>query len=290
MHQFIAQCRHLDRWEFRLWLLLFAVFVVPLFIVGETVSVVIAEQRAHVSVASHNRHGTTSTIPLQTPTPTATFIATTMPTAEPSPSLQPTPTAPIEENVDSDFDGISNLTECNPNRSCPDSDRDGKPDYIDIDSDSDGILDRTEAVVIAIVGRSVRPVDLDGDGVADYLDADSDNDTVPDAIEGHDANADGRADLLPNGLDLDQDGLDDAYDTVQSGHSVENAAGSNAPLPNTSGELPNWRNGDDDGDAIPTIVEIGRNRAQPLDEDGDGVPNYLQPLISFSLYLPMVRQ
>lgn len=65
----------------------------------------------------------------------------------------------------------------------PDHDFDGSPDYIDIDSDGDGIRDQIE------VGADCStPRDTDGDGVPDYRDTDSDNDGSPDIYEDRDGN------------------------------------------------------------------------------------------------------
>jgi hypothetical protein len=238
-------------------------------------------------------------MPTATPTliptapPTWTATATTMPPiSTPTPTPLPTPTAtpPIDIDGDSDFDGIADPVECPTGAACPDSDGDGLADYRDIDSDGDGIPDRIEAVVVVVRDWRVQPVDLDGDGLPDYLDPDSDNDSVLDALEGHDANFDGVADRVAMGVDRDDDGLDDAFDTVDGGHSQVNAAGSNAALANASGGLPNWRNADDDGDAIPTIEEIGRNRALPIDEDGNGTPDYLQPRVVLYTFLPLLNR
>ncbi|MCB0126100.1 MAG: hypothetical protein KDE58_27775, partial [Caldilineaceae bacterium] len=189
---------------------------------------------------------------------------------------------------DSDFDGIQDRVECRVPVRCPDNDGDGFANYLDIDSDNDGIPDRVEAIVVVVIGQGVRPVDLDGDGIPDYLDFDSDNDSVPDYIEGHDGNLDGMADVVAQGRDDDGDGLDNAFDTLFSSHSITNALGSNAPLPRASGGLPNWRNADDDGDGIPTIEEVGYNRSMPVDEDGDGHPDFLQPKIILYLFLPVI--
>jgi len=73
------------------------------------------------------------------------------------------------------------------------------------DSDGDGIDDAYNATVII-------PIDTDNDGTPDYLDLDSDNDGDNDALEGWDTNNDGRAEITPSGNDADGDGLDDAYD------------------------------------------------------------------------------
>jgi cysteine-rich repeat protein len=64
----------------------------------------------------------------------------------------------------------------------------------------------------------VAPVsDRDGDGAPDYLDADSDNDGLLDRVEGFDGDADGQPEALPSGVDADGDGLDDAFDLDQGG-------------------------------------------------------------------------
>jgi hypothetical protein len=59
-----------------------------------------------------------------------------------------------------------------------DSDLDGVPDFMDIDSDNDGVADRVEG-----------SIDSDGDGKPDFQDSDSDNDGVKDGDE--DLNGDG---------------------------------------------------------------------------------------------------
>ena len=58
--------------------------------------------------------------------------------------------------------------------------------------------------------------DFDGDGIANYLDLDSDNDGIPDIIEqgGADSGNDGKADVT---TDSDNDGFSDAYDPLHNG-------------------------------------------------------------------------
>lgn len=60
-------------------------------------------------------------------------------------------------------------------------------------------------------GTGLSPVDTDSDGIPNYLDLDSDGDSVEDSIENWDLNADGVADVLSSGIDTDFDGVDDAY-------------------------------------------------------------------------------
>ncbi len=113
-----------------------------------------------------------------------------------------------------------------------DSDNNGFGNYLDIDSDGDGIPDNIEAQTtdnyLAPSGidnnlnglddvydrTAIIPIDTDDDGLADYMDLNSDNDCLSDTIEGFDLNQDGSPDIIPNGTDTDNDGLDDAFDLV----------------------------------------------------------------------------
>ncbi|WP_262510387.1 lectin-like domain-containing protein [Pontibacter arcticus] len=94
----------------------------------------------------------------------------------------------------------------------PDTDGDGLADYLDIDSDNDGILDNLEAQTTGsrLMAKgtdtnpdrkdgiddsfkgtnAITPVDTDGDGIADYLDLDSDGDLISDTAEAYDLNGD----------------------------------------------------------------------------------------------------
>lgn len=111
----------------------------------------------------------------------------------------------------------------------PNTDANGNPNYLDIDSDNDGIVDIIEAQtsdnylapsgIINIDGidnnypNGINPVDTDSDGLFDYIDINSDNDIRNDIIEGWDFNNDGIAETAPTNSDNDNDGLDDAFDT-----------------------------------------------------------------------------
>lgn len=76
--------------------------------------------------------------------------------------------------ADCDGDGLLNGFEGDEE---VDTDSDGIPDFVDWDSDNDGLLDVTEQ------GNLVS-ADIDGDSVLNYLDLDSDGDYCLDAIEG----------------------------------------------------------------------------------------------------------
>lgn len=123
------------------------------------------------------------------------------------------------------------------------SDSHGNPDYLDIDSDNDGITDNVEAQATssyvvptltdsdgdgiadiyesavqqtAFGGNGLTPFDFDGDGTPDYRDTDTDNDGAPDRNEG-DRNLPFRTitqATINAGTDTDGDGLMDVFDNV----------------------------------------------------------------------------
>ncbi|MFN5421780.1 MAG: gliding motility-associated C-terminal domain-containing protein, partial [bacterium] len=87
-------------------------------------------------------------------------------------------------DVDSDGDGIPDTIEKGPNGATPvDTDGDGIPDYLDVDSDNDGILDSLEDSGCNSGTMPCVPTDTDRDGIPNYLDLDSDNDGCSDAME-----------------------------------------------------------------------------------------------------------
>jgi uncharacterized repeat protein (TIGR01451 family) len=175
---------------------------------------------------------------------------------------------PDSLDIDSDNDGIVDNVESQ-----------GEDSYIPPtgqDSDGDGLDDAYDPDA---GGEYIVPVDTDGDTTPDYLDLDSDDDGVPDPIEGHDANHDGVADVTPLGADSDADGLDDAYDTVD-GAGPGNETGSSSPLQDTDGDgTRDWRDIDDDDDELLTEDEDvnGNEDWSDDDHDGDGTPDYLDP-------------
>ncbi len=130
-------------------------------------------------------------------------------------------------DLDSDNDGITDVREAG----FADANSDG---FADGTRGSDGWSDTIDGLA------SLALINSDADANYDYLDIDSDNDGIPDNIEGPSTSSY----RLPTGLDSDNDGLDNAYDSF-------NGFGGNGNTPN-----------DQDGDTIPDYRD--------LDTDGDG--------------------
>ena len=149
------------------------------------------------------------------------------------------------------------------------TDGDALANYLDLDSDSDGITDNVEGQT-TVAFLAPLGTDTDGDGWdnrydsddggtaitlsnnesvgnPDYTDDDSDGDGLPDWIEGFDD-------------DEDQDALDDL---LLRATNFETAAG-NPLFYLTSDD----NNGTSDGDGIPDWLE---------DDDTDNIPNFLDP-------------
>jgi gliding motility-associated-like protein len=185
----------------------------------------------------------------------------------------------------------------------PDTDRDGAPDFLDLDADGDGILDSIELggdpdkdnianfrdrdsdgdwLSDGIEGRN----DADGDGTPNYLDLDSDGDTIMDSWEGsnkcasctnlQDDQGDGWDDRkqFPNPLaiDTDGDGTPDFLDLDSDNDCILDRIELGADM--DADDKPNFRDMDSDGDGIPDSVEAVVCNA-PVDTDADGKPDYL---------------
>lgn len=114
-----------------------------------------------------------------------------------------------------------------------DSDNDGIPDNVEglstagyrlpafADTDNDGIDDSYDGAPFAATfgGSGIIPYDKDIDGIPDYRDLDTDADGALDIYEGHDYNFNGIADdnIVPTGVDTDNDGLDNFFDLINGG-------------------------------------------------------------------------
>ena len=128
------------------------------------------------------------------------------------------------------------------------------PSGIDLDSDSDGIVDSFEDLNADNDNDpSTNPTDTDGDGIPDYLDIDSDNDGIPDNIEAQPA----LGYIPPSLVDANNNGLDDAYE-------VDGNIGL-IPMDSDNDGIPDYVDEDSDNDNVPDAIE-------GHDNDHDGVP------------------
>ncbi|MBX2894427.1 MAG: gliding motility-associated C-terminal domain-containing protein [Cyclobacteriaceae bacterium] len=179
----------------------------------------------------------------------------------------------------------------------PNTDGTGGANFLDIDSDNDGIVDIIEAQTTAGYlaplgldtdgdgidnrfdihngGTALIPVNTDSTDNPDYTDSDTDNDTYPDQLEGYDTNNNGVANTLPSGNDSDSDGLDDAFDADGTLSQNTSGATNNGQTPASFPDLDNpggdrdWRQAmDSDGDGIADITD--------LDDDNDGIPDTVE--------------
>lgn len=138
---------------------------------------------------------------------------------------------PNSLDIDSDNDGITDFIEWQ---------REGSEIQLLLsDINQDGWEDAFDA---ATGGEYYEPVDTDLDGIPDFLDSDSDADGVEDFIEGFDLDNNGIPDLISLNLDDDLDGLDNAFDTIPDWSTGLNSVGSNAPLPDLNKDgIRDWR-------------------------------------------------
>ncbi len=132
----------------------------------------------------------------------------------------------LSNYTDTDLDGLNDTVDPDNGGTpltLPDYDGDNIPDFLDIDSDDDGISDAYESSTSTIatgndddndgIDNAFDPdlsgvynalIDRDGDSHYDMFDIDSDNDGITDYYES--------SGIAPTGNDTDKDGVDDAYD------------------------------------------------------------------------------
>ncbi|WP_047419764.1 gliding motility-associated C-terminal domain-containing protein [Cellulophaga sp. Hel_I_12] len=190
---------------------------------------------------------------------------------------------PATNATDSDGDGIPDYLDIDSdNDGIPDNvEAQTTADYIGpsgVDANNNGLDDAYEQNG----NLGLIPVNTDNSDLPDYLDEDSDNDGVPDAIEAHDHNHDGIPDVVLLGLDEDNDGLDDGYEGSNTNDIDPNDEIDNpfTDLPNTDeDDEVDYRDDDDDDDGIATIDEDVNGDGNWANDDinNNGIPNYLDP-------------
>jgi gliding motility-associated-like protein len=196
--------------------------------------------------------------------------------------------------LDSDGNGLDDHYENTPGSGegiTPiDTDYDHHPDFRDIDTDNDGILDNVEAQTDEAFqapcgidadgnglddhyentpgsGEGITPINSDTDIFPNYRDIDSDNDGIPDNVESQTT----AGYVPPTGSDDDNDGLDNAYEgTGDQGLTPVNTDGTDEldylDMDTDNDLVPDNNEGNDfDFNGIPDQTYTG------TDTDGDGL-------------------
>ena len=210
---------------------------------------------------------------------------------------------PDHDDLDSDNDGILDVVEAG--YASSDTNQDGR---IDSSVNSDGLV---ELIDPAITGQGIPlPIDWDGDGVPDWHDLDSDQDGILDVVEAgyanSDTNQDGRIDdgngnvptvnvdglppvMNPNGtgqgiplpIDWDSDGVPDWHDldsdqdgildVIEAGY-IDSDSNQDGRIDDGNGNIPAV-----DANGIAPVINIngtGQGIPLPIDWDSDGVPDW----------------
>ncbi|MCF8243854.1 MAG: hypothetical protein K9J37_01940 [Saprospiraceae bacterium] len=170
-------------------------------------------------------------------------------------------------------------------------DGDSRPDYLDLDTDNDGINDVAEASNLdpdnnGMVGAgnptvnskgipmvlnstpTSHPTDTDGDGVADYRDLDSDNDGINDVAEATQPDPDNDGIIGSGNPTVDPTGR---ATTDLNGTALSTTS---APLNTDNDVQPDYRDLDTDGDGIWDVTE-----ASMPDPDHDGIIGSGAPVV-----------
>ena len=109
------------------------------------------------------------------------------------------------------------------------------PGYADTDGDG---IDNSYDNFNGFGGDGIHPCDIDGDTVPDYLDSDTDGDGLIDRVEGNDFNFNAMPDdnVTLTGVDTDGDGLDNRFDNDNASTKATSQYMGNGGT--TSGQIP----------------------------------------------------
>ncbi len=188
-------------------------------------------------------------------------------------------------NTDGDADGLGNPY----------------PNYLDLDSDNDGIPDITEVFGTDASNSAKVNVyaDADGDGYTDGLDADVGNDLVVDNSGGPllktsaDGNGDGRTDSWPN-KNIDADTKPNPYDLDSDGDGILDVTEAQFTDANRDARVDGAINTNGRNTAlaalgsltIPNTDGTGRSNPFDIDSDDDGIPDNVEGMSTAGYLLP----
>lgn len=179
---------------------------------------------------------------------------------------------PDYRDLDSDNDGLTDALESG----AADTDEDGVVDGF-VDANSDGYDDATAASPLG------KP-DFDADGIANYLDVDSDNDGLTDILEASggllDADGDGRIDIvedsdengladaldIDSSLDSDNDGSMNFHDLDSDNDGIYDLVEVGGSDVDDDGLVDTWA--DDDADGVPDSIDVDFTGGDDIDGDG----------------------
>ena len=183
---------------------------------------------------------------------------------------------------DSDNNGIDDIDEVKSDSGIPvlkDSDNDGIPDYRDLDDDNNGIDDRDERIFDP--SNPTKLLDTDGDKIPDFQDPDNDGDDIPDDIEGINKIVNGE----DTSTDTDKDGTPDHLDKDSDEDSITDKK-EGAEDDSDSDGTPDFQDVDSDNPDASTKEDIEDpdyvglpdfDEGGELDTDGDGTPDSKDP-------------
>jgi hypothetical protein len=181
---------------------------------------------------------------------------------------------------DTNGDGVPN--------SYPTDDFDGDRilNFLDLDSDNDGVADVVETAGLDADNNGIADnyVDTDGDGFNDDVDGDVGNDGVAENTAsaqvrtGNDANGDGRPDNYPTD-DADRDGHLNFLDLDADNDGITDVVENNSGLPTTGATSDAPTGGSFDGFVGDGTITDSNNNGwhdaaegvRPIDSDGDGI-------------------
>ncbi|MBB4806551.1 hypothetical protein HNP38_001847 [Chryseobacterium defluvii] len=141
---------------------------------------------------------------------------------------------------------------------CPDFDKDGIFDKIDLDDDNDGILDTLEG------GPDPSNLNSDNDIMYNRIDLDSDNDGISDLLEG------GNAAVIAADSGAQVGIIINAESPAQP-NGISTVAGSGiTPVDSDGDGIMDYLDLDSDNDGIYDVLEGDNNKASNEDADNDG--------------------
>ncbi len=192
----------------------------------------------------------------------------------------------LDKTADANFDGVDDVFATLADLDI-DADGDGLPNFMDLDSDNDSVLDSLESGAVDVDRDGLLDVDeasvelplpdQDDDMLPDFLDVISDDisfDIVRAGLQMYDLDNDG---VIDSTIDMDNDGIMDV---------VDNAVGAFGSLRDMDGDgIPNHEDDDDDNDGILDVDENSQAAFfTGMDADADGIDDGVDAEINGVVY------